>query len=71
MTPVSDCLDNNQVLLLDGGVSTEIRRRGVALDKNVWSGLTTKTNPEDVFEVHRDYIEAGAQVITANTYSTA
>lgn len=71
MSSLSDHLNNNEVLLLDGGVSTEIRRRGVALDKNVWSGLTTKTHPDQVREVHEDYIEAGAQVITANTYSTA
>jgi len=64
-------LHNREILLLDGGVSTEIRRRGVALDKNVWSGLTTKTNPDEVRQVHEDYIQAGAQIITANTYSTA
>lgn len=71
MASVTDRLNNNEILLLDGGVSTEIRRRGVALDKNVWSGLTTKTHPDEVREVHEDYIQAGAQVITANTYSTA
>ena len=71
MSSLTERLDNNEILLLDGGVSTEIRRRGVALDKNVWSGLTTKTSPDQVREVHEDYIRAGAQVITANTYSTA
>ena len=71
MRSLTDRLDNNEILLLDGGVSTEIRRRGVTLDKNVWSGLATKTNPDQVREVHEDYIRAGAQVITANTYSTA
>ena len=71
MSSISERLENNEILLLDGGVSTEIRRRGVALDKNVWSGLTTKTHPDDVRAVHQDYIEAGAQVITANTFATA
>lgn len=71
MTSVSERLSNDEILLLDGGVSTEICRRGVVLDKNVWSGLTTKTHPDEVREVHEDYIRAGAQVITANTYSTA
>jgi S-methylmethionine-dependent homocysteine/selenocysteine methylase len=71
MTSLTERLENGEILLLDGGVSTEIRRRGVALDENVWSGLTTKTHPDQVREVHEDYIAAGAQVITANTYSTA
>jgi homocysteine S-methyltransferase len=71
MTSLTERLENNEILLLDGGVSTEIRRRGVTLDENVWSGLATKTHPDQVREVHEDYIAAGAQVITANTYSTA
>ena len=71
MTSLTERIENRELLLLDGGVSTEIRRRGVALDKNVWSGLTTKTHPDQVREVHEEYILAGAQIITANTYSTA
>jgi homocysteine S-methyltransferase len=71
MTSLVERLQAGEILLLDGGVSTEIRRRGVALDKNVWSGLATKTNPDEVRQVHEDYIRAGAQIITANTYSTA
>ena len=71
MSSLNERLDKKEILLLDGGVSTEIRRRGVALDANVWSGLTTKTNPDEVRQVHEDYIRAGAQIITANTYSTA
>jgi homocysteine S-methyltransferase len=71
MASLNERLENGEILLLDGGVSTEIRRRGVTLDKNVWSGLATKTNPDAVRQVHADYIEAGAQIITANTYSTA
>jgi homocysteine S-methyltransferase len=71
MSRLVERLNNKEILLLDGGVSTEIRRRGVALDKNVWSGLATKTNPDEVRQVHVDYIQAGAQIITANTYSTA
>ncbi|WP_423907197.1 homocysteine S-methyltransferase family protein [Candidatus Spongiihabitans sp.] len=71
MASLSERLDRNEIILLDGGVSTEIQKRGVPLDANVWSGLTTKTHPDQVRQVHEDYIRAGAQVITANTYSTA
>jgi methionine synthase I (cobalamin-dependent) len=71
MTGLIERLNNKEILLLDGGISTEIRRRGVALDANVWSGLTTKTHPDEVRQVHEDYIDAGAQIITANTFATA
>ena len=71
MTSLIERLQAGEILLLDGGVSTEIKRRGVSLDRNVWSGLATKTNPDEVRTVHEDYIRAGAQIITANTYATA
>ncbi len=71
MATITDRLGTDEIILLDGGVSTELLKRGVPLDKNVWSGLTTKTHPEQVLEVHEDYIRAGSEVITANTYSTA
>jgi S-methylmethionine-dependent homocysteine/selenocysteine methylase len=71
MSSLSERLNNNEIILLDGGVTTEIQKRGVPLDSNVWSGLTTKTHPDEVRQVHEDYIRAGSQVITANTYATA
>jgi len=71
MISLQERLDNNEIILMDGGISTEIQKRGVPLDPNVWSGLTTKTHPDEVRQVHEDYIRAGSQVITANTYSTA
>ena len=71
MTSLSARLKNHEIILLDGAVSTEIQRKGVAMDSDVWSGLAHRTHPEVVRQVHEDYIRAGAQVITANTYSTA
>ena len=71
MSTITELLNNNSIILLDGGVSTEIQQRGVAMDNQAWSALATRTHPGVVREVHEDYIRAGAQVITANTYSTA
>ena len=41
------------------------------MDEDVWSGIAHRTHPEITLKVHEDYIRAGSQVITANTYSTA
>ena len=71
MSALSDCLKNKEIILLDGGVSTEIQQRGVSMDDDVWSGIAHRTHPEITLRVHEDYIRAGAQVITANTFSTA
>tara|TARA_B100000700_G_scaffold199105_1_gene219045 strand:- start:11 stop:937 length:927 start_codon:yes stop_codon:yes gene_type:complete len=71
MNSISNKLKNNEIILLDGGVSTEIQKRGVNMHSEVWSGIAHRISPEIVSKVHEDYISAGAQVITANTYSCA
>ena len=60
------------VTLLDGAMGTELQRRGVEVPSHitsVWSAQALIDAPEAVLGVHRDYIEAGADVITVNNYS--
>ena len=64
-------MDGGEVILLDGAISTEIQKRGVPMDKLAWSGLGSKIGSETLLEVHKDYIRAGADVITTNTFSSA
>ncbi len=71
MNSISKKIRNKEIVLLDGGVSTEIQKRGVKMNSEVWSGIAHISNPEIVCKVHEDYIHAGAKVITANTYSCA
>jgi S-methylmethionine-dependent homocysteine/selenocysteine methylase len=55
-------------LLLDGGLGRELRFRGVEILDAIWSANGLLTAPEIVRQVHQDYIAAGADVITTNTY---
>ena len=68
---VKERLDGGEVVFLDGAISTEIEKRGVPMDQLVWSGLGSKIGSETLLEVHKDYIRAGADVITTNTFSSA
>ena len=54
--------------LLDGGLGRELLFRGVAVPKTIWSAGALLTDPEVVRQIHVDYIAAGADVITTNTY---
>src|SRR5690606_8376073 len=58
-------------LLIDGATGTELRRRGVPLDPVAWSAPAALTHPEILTAIHADYLEAGADVITANTFGAA
>jgi len=60
---IAERLSRGQVVLLDGGVGSELVRRGVR-----WRQHGLRTDAAAVEQVHRDYIAAGAQVIRTNTF---
>jgi S-methylmethionine-dependent homocysteine/selenocysteine methylase len=65
---VPPAFDFDRPLLLDGGTGRELRRRGVPILDTIWSANALVVAPHTVREVHLDYIAAGADVITTNTY---
>lgn len=59
------------VVLMDGGMGQELIHRGLTDGPpGLWSANALLRSPETVLEIHRDYIRAGARIITTNTYST-
>lgn len=60
----------SETVLLDGGMGRELGFRGVEVSKLIWSAQALVDAPDVVREIHSDYIEAGADVITTNTYCT-
>lgn len=55
-------------VLLDGGMGRELRFRGVPVPETIWSAGALMTDPDVVRQIHVDYIAAGADIITTNTY---
>ena len=55
-------------LLLDGATGTELNRRGVNTDLPLWSAGALLTAPAVLGQIHADYVRAGAEMITANTF---
>ncbi len=56
-------LSSGQMVLLDGGIGTEVIRRGVRWR---WYGL--KTDAAIVQSIHHDYASSGADVLKTNTF---
>ncbi|MBI4161506.1 MAG: homocysteine S-methyltransferase family protein [Acidobacteria bacterium] len=56
-------LEKREILILDGGIGTEILRRGVN-----WASHQIQDDPNLVRSIHADYIATGADVITTNTF---
>ena len=59
-----------EIIVIDGATGTELERRGVPMHSKAWCAVATESHPAVVQAIHEDYIRAGAQVVTANTFST-
>lgn len=57
------------IFILDGGMGRELLRRGAPFRQPEWSALALIEAPEHVRAVHDDYIRAGADLITTNSYA--
>ena len=57
-------------VLLDGPMGTELDRRGVDTSLPLWSARGLLVAPETVLAIHRDYLDAGAEILTTNTFRT-
>ncbi len=55
--------------VLDGGTGRELMRIGAPFRQPEWSALALIEGPEWVVRAHRNFIDAGAQVITTNSYA--
>jgi len=58
----------NYPLILDGAMGTELLKRDVNLPLPLWSAVANETAPEYVYKIHLSYVEAGANIITTNTF---
>ena len=59
------------MIILDGGTGTLIQSLGAPMDGDTWCADANLTHPEIVRQAHRQYLDAGAEVLIANTYATS
>ena len=61
----------NSVVVLDGGLATELERRGADLSDPLWSARLLIDNPNLIRKVHESYFAAGADVATTASYQAS
>ena len=66
---VIDRLSNGETIILDGATGSELENRGVQMD-NTWCG-TASLEIDTLKQIHKDYIAAGSQIVTTNTYASS
>jgi len=57
-------------LILDGAMGSLLQQRGFKPDSAMWMSLLNQKNPDLIFNIHKEYISAGADIITTNTFRT-
>ncbi len=66
--PLTPFLDQQGVLILDGGLATELEARGYDLNDDLWSARGLMERPDLIGQVHSDYLDAGADCIVSASY---
>ncbi|MCE9647798.1 MAG: homocysteine S-methyltransferase family protein [Chloroflexi bacterium] len=71
-TNFSTALSGPRKLILDGATGTELNRRGVDTGLPLWSAnaLMNDRDAKTLQQIHEDYLRAGADIITTNTFRT-
>jgi homocysteine S-methyltransferase len=64
-------LDLSGLHVLDGGMATELERKGSNLDGPLWSAHVLESSPESIAAVHREYLEAGADCLLTASYQVS
>ncbi len=60
---------NSAFTILDGGMGGELRRVGAPFRQPEWSALALMLAPETVERAHYSFVNAGAEIITTNSYA--
>ncbi|MBB1402431.1 homocysteine S-methyltransferase family protein [Pseudoalteromonas sp. SG45-1] len=58
-----------KVTILDGGMGRELKRIGAPFSQPLWSAQALIEAPHFVAQAHQGFINAGAEIITVNSYA--
>ena len=61
----------NRAVVLDGGLASELERRGHDLSSALWSARLLRDDPAAIVDVHRAFVAAGAEVVTSGSYQAS
>jgi homocysteine S-methyltransferase len=68
MNPLAPFVQRQGFVLLDGGLATELERRGHNLDDPLWSARLLLEDPDAIARVHEEYLHAGADCLITASY---
>ncbi|HEU4994258.1 MAG TPA: homocysteine S-methyltransferase [Gemmatimonadaceae bacterium] len=70
-TNITERLRDSRAILLDGGLATELERRGLNISGALWSARVLVDAPDAIEQLHYDYFRAGAECATSASYQAS
>lgn len=71
MGRLKDLLAEESCLILDGALGTELESRDYDVSGHLWSAKYLLDNPQVLKEIHEDYLQAGADILTTASYQAS
>ncbi len=69
-TKFESLLADNALVVIDGGLATQLEAQGCDLNNPLWSASIIESNPQAIVDAHRAYLDAGAEIIITASYQT-
>ncbi len=70
---IKNLIRNDQCVILDGAIATELQRTGIrgwGLKEDIhWGFDALHVAPQSVLDLHKQYLDAGAHILTTDTYT--
>ncbi len=70
INPFSLAVRIKRPLILDGAMGSMLQQAGIKSSGSLWMSYANLKYPEKVFKIHKQYIDAGSDIITTNTFRT-
>ena len=70
-TDLRERLDRGDVVLIDGGLATDLEAHGACLDDPLWSAKVLIESPDEILATHRRYVAAGVDALVTATYQAS
>lgn len=71
MNKFEEALSRDRVIILDGGLATQLEFMGFDISGGLWSAKLLESNPQAIIDAHRAYLEAGADCIISASYQAS
>lgn len=69
-TRFSALLKSGRPIVIDGGLATQLEAQGCDISNPLWSASMIQSDPLQIVDAHRKYLDAGAQIIISASYQT-